>query len=114
MIDAIQSATSLVSRGLGATARSTSSDNSLFSTAVSAAASAAVGPGFGSVLADMATGAVDALKAGETKAFEGIQGTATTREVVDAMLQAEQSLKTAMAVRDKAVQAYLEITRMQI
>ena len=46
--------------------------------------------------------------------FEGIQGKANTREVVDAMLSAEQSLQTAIALRDKIVSAYLDITKMQI
>ena len=41
-------------------------------------------------------------------------GKANTREVVDAVMQAEQSLQTAIAFRDKIVNAYLEITKMQI
>ncbi|MCA0255939.1 MAG: flagellar hook-basal body complex protein FliE [Proteobacteria bacterium] len=114
MLDAVQSATSLLSKGLNAVTTSSKSNDSFFSTAASAAATAAVGPGFGSILADLASNAVGSLKKSETMAFEGIQGTASTREVVDAMLEAEQSLKTAISIRDKAVQAYLEITKMQI
>jgi flagellar hook-basal body complex protein FliE len=37
-----------------------------------------------------------------------------TRDVVDAIMTAEQSLQTATAIRDKLVTAYLEIARMQI
>jgi flagellar hook-basal body complex protein FliE len=46
--------------------------------------------------------------------FKAIQGNANTREVVDAVLEAQQSLQTAMALRDKIVSAYLEVTKMQI
>lgn len=98
--------------------------NSLFSdsaltgvetgTASSVSAAAAQGTGtqmsFAQVLGDMA----NTLKLGETKSFEAIQGKATTREVVDAVMNAEQSLQTAIAIRDKVVTAYLEIARMQI
>lgn len=80
----------------------------------SAQSGATQGPSFADVMANMATDATDALKAAETKSFEGIRGTANTREVVDAMMSAEQSLHTVTAIRDKVVSAYLEIVRMQI
>ncbi len=69
---------------------------------------------FGQVMSDMASEMVSTLKAGETKSFEAIQGKASTREVVDAVMNAEQTLQTAIAIRDKVVTAYLEIARMQI
>lgn len=69
---------------------------------------------FAQVLGDMASDAVGSLKAGETKSFESIQGKANTREVVDAVMTAEQTLQTAIAIRDKVVTAYLEVARMQI
>ncbi|MFN7101451.1 MAG: flagellar hook-basal body complex protein FliE [Pseudorhizobium sp.] len=72
------------------------------------------GMNFASVLGNMATDSVNSLKHAESKSFEGIQGKADTREVVDAMLQAQQSLNTAIAFRDKIVNAYLEITKMSI
>ena len=37
-----------------------------------------------------------------------------TREAVDAVMNAEQSLQAAIAIRDKVVSAYLEISRIQI
>jgi flagellar hook-basal body complex protein FliE len=36
------------------------------------------------------------------------------RSVVDAVMSAEQSLQAAVAIRDKIVTAYLEISRMAI
>ncbi|MDS7596164.1 flagellar hook-basal body complex protein FliE [Agrobacterium tumefaciens] len=72
------------------------------------------GMSFASVLGNMSVDAMNSLKKAEVSSFEGIQGKANTREVVDAMLSAEQSLQTAIAIRDKIVSAYLDITKMQI
>ncbi|MCB5202647.1 flagellar hook-basal body complex protein FliE [Neorhizobium sp. T786] len=72
------------------------------------------GVSFASVLGNMTTDTMNSLKAAEMKSFEGIQGKADTREVVDAVLQAQQSLNTAIALRDKVVNAYLEISKMSI
>ncbi|MGF0537387.1 flagellar hook-basal body complex protein FliE [Agrobacterium sp. ES01] len=72
------------------------------------------GMSFSDAVGSMATDAVKNLKNAEFMSFEGIKGTANTREVVDAVMQAEQSLQTALALRDKIVSAYLEITKMQI
>ena len=72
------------------------------------------GVNFASVLGGITTDAMNSLKVAEAKSFEGIQGKAGTREVVDAVLQAQQSLNTAIALRDKIVNAYLEITKMSI
>lgn len=86
------------------------------SSSVSAAAAQGAGTGmsFAQVMGDMATEMTNTLKLGETKSFEAIQGKATTREVVDAVMNAEQTLQTAIAIRDKVVTAYLEVARMQI
>ena len=43
-----------------------------------------------------------------------LQGKADTREAVDAVMNAEQSLQAAISIRDKIVQAYLEVSRMAI
>ena len=45
---------------------------------------------------------------------QALKGKADTREVVDAVMSAEQALQTAVAIRDKIVSAYLEISRMAI
>ena len=71
------------------------------------------GASFASVLGNISVDAMNNLKKAEVASFEGIQGKANTREVVDAMLSAEQSLQTAIALRDKIVSVYLDITKMQ-
>jgi flagellar hook-basal body complex protein FliE len=82
--------------------------------APSNAAAATQGADFGQVLADVATEAIDNLKAGEAAAISGIQGQASVQKVVEAIMTAEQSLHMAVAIRDKVVSAYQEISRMTI
>jgi flagellar hook-basal body complex protein FliE len=79
-----------------------------------AAAAATGGMEFSKVLADVASSAVDALKAGEATSIAGINGNASVQQVVEAVMSAEQALQTAIAVRDKLVAAYQEISRMAI
>lgn len=69
---------------------------------------------FGGVLGQVATDAVNTLKTGEAASISGIQGGASARQVVEAVMSAEQTLQTAVAIRDKVVQAYQEISRMAI
>ncbi|HXV32150.1 MAG TPA: flagellar hook-basal body complex protein FliE [Sinorhizobium sp.] len=69
---------------------------------------------FAEVLGNMTTDAIRSMKSAEGISLQAIKGEANTREVVDAVMTAEQSLQTAMAIRDKVVTAYLEIARMQI
>jgi len=69
---------------------------------------------FGSVLAQVTGDAVDNLKIGEATAISGIQGKASVQEVTKAVLDAQQSLQTAVAIRDKVVSAYQEVSRMSI
>lgn len=79
-----------------------------------AASGIAGGADFSKVLADVASSAVNTLKAGEATAIGGIGGTRTTQQVVEAVMNAEQALQTAIAVRDKLISAYQEISRMAI
>lgn len=69
---------------------------------------------FSKVLQDTAADAISNLNKAESAAAAGLQGKAGTREVVDAIMQAERSMQTAVAIRDKLVSAYHELSRMQI
>ncbi len=69
---------------------------------------------FGQVLQQTAADAVSNVSKAEATAIDGLQGKAGTREVVDAIMQAERSMQTAIAIRDKLVSAYHELSRMQI
>jgi flagellar hook-basal body complex protein FliE len=70
--------------------------------------------GFDSVMKQVTTDAIGTLKAGEAASISAMQGKESTRKVVEALMSAEQALQTAVAVRDKVVQAYQEVTRMSI
>jgi flagellar hook-basal body complex protein FliE len=85
-------------------------------TPVPSASSSAAAPqnDFAQTLASMAADAVSTIKAGESTAMAGMKGQASLQHVVQAVMQAEQTLHTVVAVRDKVVGAYLEISRMQI
>ncbi len=82
---------------------------------VSPAASAAdASPDFGSFLAQLAGNTANTLKAGEATALAGVTGQASTQQVVQAVMTTEQTLQTAIAIRDKVVSAFLELSRMSI
>lgn len=69
---------------------------------------------FAQTLASMAVDAIGTVKTGEATAIAGMQGQAPLQQVVQAVMQADQALRTVVAVRDKVVGAYQEISRMQI
>ncbi len=69
---------------------------------------------FAQTMASMAADAIATVKTGETTAIAGMQGQAPLQQVVQAVMQADQALRTVVAVRDKVVGAYQEISRMQI
>lgn len=79
-----------------------------------AAAGAGVSSSFAAALADAAAEAHATLRQAEQLSLSGLQGKADTREVVDAVMSAEQALQAAVAIRDKIVTAYLEVSRMGI
>jgi flagellar hook-basal body complex protein FliE len=77
-------------------------------------AQAALTGGFQQALQSAATQSAEALKAGEAVSMEAIAGKAQLSEVVTAVTNAEVTLQTVVAVRDKVIQAYQEILRMPI
>ncbi len=108
MIGAVSSITSAIDRS-GAV-----SSGSAVSQAISGGAAGVSQASFSDMMAQVATTAVDTLKAGEAASISGIQGKASVQQVVEAVMSAEQTLQTAIAIRDKVVAAYQEISRMAI
>ena len=106
-IEALSSIGSLISREIDAPGP-TQSIGSLGA----AARSAVTGPDFASVLAEVAAQGVQTMRTGEAAALAGLQGKASVQEVVAAVMSAEQTLQAAIAIRDKVVGAYQEISRM--
>src|SRR5262245_20583473 len=69
---------------------------------------------FATMLGEFAAGAAKAVNTAETMSISGIRGQASVHQVVDAVMTAEQTLQGAVAIRDKVVSAYLELSRMSI
>ena len=72
------------------------------------------GNDFESALQGLVHETQQSLQAGEAAAVAGLKGTMPLQNVVSAVMSAEQSLNVAIAIRDKAVSAYTEISRMAI
>jgi flagellar hook-basal body complex protein FliE len=102
-------ALSLLGSALGSTAPAATSQAIDKASAVSAA-----GVDFSQVLADASADAVNALKAGEATSIAGLQGKASVQQVVESVMSAQQSLNTAVAIRDKIVAAYQALSQMAI
>nr|MEC9419079.1 flagellar hook-basal body complex protein FliE [Pseudomonadota bacterium] len=69
---------------------------------------------FSDAMAKVSTDAIDKIKQGEAVSIAGVDGQASVQQVVEAVMAAESTLQTAIAIRDKVVSAYQEISRMSI
>jgi flagellar hook-basal body complex protein FliE len=58
--------------------------------------------------------AVDALQIGEALAIQGVEGAAPPMKVVSGVMEAQRSLQSVLAVRDKLVSAWQDISKMAI
>lgn len=72
------------------------------------------GGGFGDMLKSALTDAIDTQKTGETASLQAATGKADINSVVAAVNNAELTLQTVLAVRDKVVAAYTEIMHMTV
>ncbi|MGE0223904.1 MAG: flagellar hook-basal body complex protein FliE [Acetobacteraceae bacterium] len=70
--------------------------------------------GFGATLQRALESAVQTGHTADAKAMEAIAGGGNLTDVVTALAQAELTLQTTSAVRDRVVQAYQDIIRMPI
>ncbi|MBZ6078563.1 flagellar hook-basal body complex protein FliE [Microvirga puerhi] len=112
MLDAVSSLSSLAS----------SIDQANITSSARSIAAQKIAPGptvsqhvdFGDIMVQVAANAAQTLRAGESAAIAGVQGKASVQQVVEAVMSAEQALQTAIAIRDKVVAAYQEISRMAI
>lgn len=69
---------------------------------------------FSRLVAAFTGGTGEALASAESTAARGLGGQAPVHEVVQSILEAEQRLAASIAVRDRIVAAYQEISRMAI
>jgi flagellar hook-basal body complex protein FliE len=69
---------------------------------------------FADAVGQAAANSVGTLEQAEQMSVRALKGDADTRQVVDAVMDAQQTLQAAIAIRDKIVSAYLEVSRMSI
>jgi flagellar hook-basal body complex protein FliE len=81
---------------------------------VAPTAATETGADFGTMLLQLTSDAANVVRQAEATSVAGIQGKASVQQVVEAVMAAEQTLQGAVAIRDKVVAAYLELSRMQI
>ena len=72
------------------------------------------GPSFANLVENAADQALQSTKAGEQASIAAIAGKADLNDVVTAVSNAEVTLQTVVAVRDRVVGAYLDILKMPI
>lgn len=70
--------------------------------------------GFGDMLTRALGSVVDAGHQADAQSMQAISGGGNLTEVVTAVSRAELALQSAVAVRDRVVQAYQEVMRMPI
>jgi flagellar hook-basal body complex protein FliE len=75
---------------------------------------ASAGADFSQIMSQVSGDAIGNLKTAEAASIEGIKGGAPVHQVVEAIMSAQRSLQSTLAIRDKAVAAYQEISRMAI
>lgn len=81
-----------------------------------AAAGGGAGPtgGFGDMVEQMVTDAATSMRGAEAASAKQVAGKGDLIDVVTAIGAAETALDTVVAVRDRVVNAYSDIMRMQI
>lgn len=75
---------------------------------------AGAGGGFGDMLAQTLDEAVKTTKTGEAAMAAGAAGKAEMVDVVTAVANAETTMETVVALRDRMISAYQDIMRMPI
>jgi flagellar hook-basal body complex protein FliE len=69
---------------------------------------------FGTMVSEAAQSALQTVQKSEQVAAAGVSGTADVQQVVQALSDAELTMQTVVAVRDKVLGAYNDIMRMTI
>src|SRR5271157_512559 len=83
-------------------------------TSPAATPSATSGAGFNEVMAQASGDALKTLRTAEATSMTGIEGKASAQQVVENVMSAERTLQTTLAIRDKAVAAWQQVSQMQI
>lgn len=74
----------------------------------------AANTGFGDLLARAMQGVADAGHQADAESVRAISGAGNLTDVATAVTRAELALQTVISIRDRVVQAYQDVARMQI
>lgn len=88
--------------------------NSILSSTVRPSVPISESGSFAEALNTLASSGLNNLRVAENSAITGLLGGSSVNDVVHNVMAAERSLHTIIAIRDKAVGAYQEVTRIQI
>jgi flagellar hook-basal body complex protein FliE len=83
-------------------------------TGATGATSSTEGTSFVEALGKAFNDSIATVQTGEASAIQGLQGGMEPYKVVDSIMGAQRTLQSMLAIRDKAVSAYQEISRMAI
>jgi len=72
------------------------------------------GTSFEEALSQAIGSAVGTLQSGEATAIQGVEGAAAPMTVVESVMDAQRSLQSVLAIRDKLVSAWQDVSRMSI
>lgn len=72
------------------------------------------GPSFSDMLAEASSDAIETGVSAEQVSLEAVTGNAGLADIVTAVSNAEATLETVVAVRDRVIQAYQDIIKMPI
>jgi flagellar hook-basal body complex protein FliE len=86
----------------------------LGATGATGATSATEGTSFIDAIGKAFSDSIASVQSGEASAIQGLQGGMEPYKVVDSIMGAQRTLQSMLAIRDKAVSAYQEISRMAI
>jgi flagellar hook-basal body complex protein FliE len=103
-----------VSAGINAYRDIAGTNRATTGTGAGSAAGTGKADGFTAELKNVAESWIDTLRKGEQQSAQAVAGQVDIRDVVMAVNNAEVTLQTAVAVRDKVIAAYQEIMRMPI
>jgi flagellar hook-basal body complex protein FliE len=79
-----------------------------------APAAGIAGMSFEDALGQAVGSAVNTLQTGEAMAIQGVEGAAAPMKVVESVMDAQRSLQSVLAIRDKIVSAWQEVSHMAI
>ena len=77
-------------------------------------AKSTAGPSFGETLMQSIKDGVHTVQNGEAASIQGLQGNLAPFKVVEAVMNAQRTLQSVVSIRDKAVAAYQEVSRMSV